>query len=69
MLGLRVQGLGRTFRSNTGALIIRIGSWSPLYYNHHKEAPKIVFLIMKAPIVRDLQTSSAPESSSKVPSL
>ena len=25
---------------NTGALIIRIGSWGPLYYNYNKERPK-----------------------------
>ena len=25
---------------NTGALIIRIGFWGPLYYNYTKEPPK-----------------------------
>ena len=28
-----------------GALIIRIGFWSPLYYNYTKEPPKIVLVI------------------------
>ena len=34
---------------NLGALIIRIGFWSPLYYTDTEEHPQIVFLIIKAP--------------------
>ena len=38
-----------TVRPNIGALIIRIGFWGPLYY--FKETPKIVLLIIWAPII------------------
>ena len=36
---------------NIGALIIRIGFGGPLYYMYHKEPPKIVVVILKAPTV------------------
>ena len=35
---------------NTRALIIRIGFGGPVYYNDNKEPPKIVLVIIKAPI-------------------
>ena len=40
--------------ANMGALIIRIGFWGPLYYNCNKEPPKIVWVIMKAPILLEV---------------
>ena len=36
---------------DAGALIIRLGFWSPLYYICSKEPPKIVKVTIKAPIL------------------
>ena len=36
------------FIGNIEALIIRIGSWGPVYYNSNKEPPKIVLVTTKA---------------------
>ena len=41
---LSQEGLGGI---NTGALMIRIGCWGPLYHNYNKYgAPKIVLLVI-----------------------
>ena len=45
-------------RDTIGALMIRIEFWGPLYYIHNKEPPKIVKVIIKAPIVA--KNSDAP---------
>ena len=52
MKGLKASGFGfffgsgaprfRLFEFKTGAFIIRIGFWGPIYYNYSKEPPKIV---------------------------
>ena len=47
----RLCSVSETPRPTIGALIIRIGCWGPFYYNDNKEPPKIVYLIIKAPIV------------------
>ena len=38
-----------------GALIIRIGFGGPLNYSYNKEPPKIVLVIIKAPMLYQLQ--------------
>ena len=41
MLGLADSGFEDLGSGNIGALIIRIGFWGPLYYNHNMEPTKI----------------------------
>ena len=43
-LGCRPSGHGATW-TNIGALIIRIEFWGTLFYNCHKEPPKIIWVI------------------------
>ena len=38
--GPRAQGIGCNRFGNIGALIVRIGFWGILYYNHKKEPPQ-----------------------------
>ena len=50
---------GASVVCNTGASIIRIGFWGPLYYNCNKEPSKlIVQVIIKAPILNPQQMST-----------
>ena len=46
---------------NIGTFIIRIGFWGPLYCNFNVEPPKIVQVILKAPIL-DLRLETRESS-------
>ena len=41
-----------------GVLIIRIGRWGPVYYNYNKfkEPPKILEIIIKAPVLTEVNS-------------
>ena len=41
----------QTLISHKGALIIRLGFWSPLYYTYNKEPPKLVLRTILASIL------------------
>ena len=42
---------------NIGALVIGIVLWGSFYYNQNKEPPKIVLVILEAPIANPLSTT------------
>ena len=49
---IRLKGFDLRFARDTiGALIVRIGFWGPSYYKYNKEPPKILLVIIWAPIL------------------
>ena len=45
--------------NTTGALIIRTGFWGPLYHSYSKEPPKIVLVIISAPILEVIKDATS----------